>query len=100
MVAELPVIGARVDAEAHRRARTGSPMAAQGGNPAVTQLAERKGNNRAGAWAQEAGKRAMDIALAVVLIVVMTPLLLLLWCLVRSTSAGPAFFRQERSAVT
>ena len=45
---------------------------------------------------QEAVKRALDIALASVLIVIMTPLLLLLWCLVRSTSAGPAFFRQER----
>ena len=41
-------------------------------------------------------KRALDIALASVLIIVASPLLLLLWCLVRSTSAGPAFFRQER----
>ena len=41
-------------------------------------------------------KRALDIGLASVLIVRRGPLLLLLWCLVRSTSAGPALFRQER----
>jgi lipopolysaccharide/colanic/teichoic acid biosynthesis glycosyltransferase len=45
---------------------------------------------------QEAVKRALDIALASLLLVVTSPLLLLLWCLVRSTSAGPALFRQER----
>lgn len=45
---------------------------------------------------QEAVKRALDILLGSVLLVVASPLLLLLWCLVRSTSAGPAFFRQER----
>jgi lipopolysaccharide/colanic/teichoic acid biosynthesis glycosyltransferase len=36
------------------------------------------------------------MALASVLIVLAAPLLLLLWCLVRSTSTGPALFRQER----
>ena len=45
---------------------------------------------------QEAVKRALDIVLASMLLVVTSPLLLLLWCLVRSTSAGPALFRQER----
>jgi lipopolysaccharide/colanic/teichoic acid biosynthesis glycosyltransferase len=45
---------------------------------------------------EEVVKRALDIALASVLIVLAAPLLLLLWCLVRSTSAGPALFRQER----
>ena len=45
---------------------------------------------------QEAVKRALDIALASMLLIVASPLLLLLWGLVRSTSAGPAFFRQER----
>ena len=34
--------------------------------------------------------------LASVMLIVASPLLLLLWCLVRTTSAGPAFFRQER----
>ena len=45
---------------------------------------------------EEGVKRALDIVLASVLLAVASPLLLLLCCLVRSTSAGPAFFRQER----
>ena len=45
---------------------------------------------------QEAVKRALDAGLALVLIIVCGPLLLVLWSLVRVTSAGPAFFRQER----
>lgn len=61
----------------------------------MTDLAERKEINAPGSG-QEAGKRALDIALASVLIVISAPLLLLLWCLVRWTSAGPAIFRQER----
>jgi len=60
----------------------------------VTDLAERK-QPKAGPR-QEAVKRALDVALALLLIAVSWPLLLLLWCLVRATSAGPAFFRQER----
>jgi lipopolysaccharide/colanic/teichoic acid biosynthesis glycosyltransferase len=61
----------------------------------VTHLAERKETTAPG-LVQEVVKRALDIAVASVLIVIMAPLLLLLWCLVRWTSAGPAFFRQER----
>jgi lipopolysaccharide/colanic/teichoic acid biosynthesis glycosyltransferase len=61
----------------------------------VTDLAERKQLTKPGP-VQEAVKRALDVALALVLIAVSGPLLLLLWCLVRWTSAGPAFFRQER----
>jgi lipopolysaccharide/colanic/teichoic acid biosynthesis glycosyltransferase len=61
----------------------------------VTGLAARK-EITASRVGQEAVKRALDIALASVLLVVATPLLLLLWCLVRSTSTGPALFRQER----
>ena len=61
----------------------------------MTQLAARKKSTEPGPG-QEAVKRALDIALASVLIVTVAPLLLLLWCLVRLTSAGPAFFRQER----
>jgi lipopolysaccharide/colanic/teichoic acid biosynthesis glycosyltransferase len=61
----------------------------------VTDLAERKEITGPGPG-QEAVKRALDLALASVLIVIAAPLLLLLWCLVRSTSAGPALFRQER----
>jgi lipopolysaccharide/colanic/teichoic acid biosynthesis glycosyltransferase len=45
---------------------------------------------------QEAVKRALDIVIASVVLAATSPLLLLLWCLVRSTSAGPALFRQER----
>ena len=45
---------------------------------------------------QEAAKRGLDIVLGSVLIVAASVLLLLLWCLVRSTSSGPAIFRQER----
>ena len=61
----------------------------------MTQLAEGKESTEPG-QGQEAAKRALDIALASVLIVIAAPLLLLLWCPVRLTSAGPAFFRQER----
>jgi len=38
----------------------------------------------------------MDIVLSLVLIIIAAPLLLLLGLLVRSTSAGPALFRQDR----
>jgi lipopolysaccharide/colanic/teichoic acid biosynthesis glycosyltransferase len=38
----------------------------------------------------------MDIALSLSMIIIIAPLLLLLWCLVRMTSTGPALFRQER----
>ncbi len=61
----------------------------------MTDLAEKKRLREPGP-AQEAAKRALDVALALVLMAVSGFLLLLLWCLVRWTSAGPAFFRQER----
>lgn len=38
----------------------------------------------------------MDLAVSLALIILMGPLLLLLWLLVRLTSPGPALFRQER----
>jgi lipopolysaccharide/colanic/teichoic acid biosynthesis glycosyltransferase len=53
----------------------------------------------AGAWAdlrQESAKRALDVAICLVVLIVCGPLLLLLCCLVRWTSPGPALFRQER----
>jgi lipopolysaccharide/colanic/teichoic acid biosynthesis glycosyltransferase len=37
-----------------------------------------------------------DVVLSLALIVILAPLLLILWLLVRSTSAGPALFRQQR----
>lgn len=61
----------------------------------MTKLAERTETAASGPR-QEKVKRALDVALASMLIVIAAPLLLLLWCLVRSTSAGPALFRQER----
>ncbi len=42
-------------------------------------------------------KRAFDIALAVVLLVVLSPLLLVLVVAIRLSSQGPAIFRQERA---
>jgi lipopolysaccharide/colanic/teichoic acid biosynthesis glycosyltransferase len=61
----------------------------------VTELAERK-RTAAPQRGQEAAKRLIDLSLSLALIVMVSPLLLLLWCLVRLTSSGPAFFRQER----
>jgi lipopolysaccharide/colanic/teichoic acid biosynthesis glycosyltransferase len=61
----------------------------------VTDLAARK-EITAPRLGEEVVKRALDIALALALVVLAAPLLLFLWCLVRSTSAGPALFRQER----
>jgi lipopolysaccharide/colanic/teichoic acid biosynthesis glycosyltransferase len=61
----------------------------------VTDLAPAKQLSKPG-FGREALKRTLDVALASVLIAVSSPLLLLLWCLVRWTSPGPAFFRQER----
>jgi lipopolysaccharide/colanic/teichoic acid biosynthesis glycosyltransferase len=61
----------------------------------VTDLAERKGTTAS--WSvPEAAKRISDIALSLALIIIAAPLLLLLYVLVKSTSAGPALFRQER----
>ena len=61
----------------------------------MTDLAERKEATAPGPG-RDGVKRALDVALASALIVIVSPLLLLLWCLVRATSAGPALFRQER----
>src|SRR2546430_4381633 len=65
------------------------------GNLAVTGLAERK-ETTAHRPGDEAAKRMMDIVLSLALIIIAAPLLLLLGILVRSTSAGPALFRQDR----
>ena len=61
----------------------------------MTELAERK-RTAAPQRGQEAAKRLIDVALSLTLIVMTLPLLLLLCCMVRMTSSGPAFFRQER----
>ena len=44
----------------------------------------------------QAAKAILDFFGSLVGIVVLAPLLVLLWCLVRWTSAGPALYRQER----
>jgi lipopolysaccharide/colanic/teichoic acid biosynthesis glycosyltransferase len=44
----------------------------------------------------EAAKRALDIVVSLVALLALAPLLVALWLLVRSTSAGPGLFRQER----
>ena len=48
------------------------------------------------AWYRRAGKRWLDLLLAGAAVVVLSPLLAVLWVAVRSTSPGPALFRQER----
>jgi lipopolysaccharide/colanic/teichoic acid biosynthesis glycosyltransferase len=44
----------------------------------------------------ERAERVLDIAVSLTAILILAPLLVALWLLVRSTSAGPGFFRQER----
>ena len=61
----------------------------------MTDVAERKEATAYGPG-QAAVKRAVDVVVSSALIIFLAPWLLLLWCLVRSTSTGPAFFRQER----
>jgi exopolysaccharide biosynthesis polyprenyl glycosylphosphotransferase len=41
-------------------------------------------------------KRAIDIVVAAAALVVLTPLMAIVWALIRLTSPGPAIFRQER----
>jgi lipopolysaccharide/colanic/teichoic acid biosynthesis glycosyltransferase len=61
----------------------------------MTEVAERKRGAAQGAG-PETAKRAADLVLSLAAITALSPLLLLLWLLVRSTSSGPALFRQER----
>jgi lipopolysaccharide/colanic/teichoic acid biosynthesis glycosyltransferase len=44
----------------------------------------------------DAAKRVLDISVSAAALVVLAPLLGVLWLLVRLTSPGPGFFRQER----
>ncbi len=61
----------------------------------MTQLAARKGI-AAFRLGHDFAKRALDLAVALTLIVILAPALAVLMLLVRSTSAGPAVFRQQR----
>jgi len=59
--------------------------------------AGRDAPRRAGtARAQEVVKRALDLAVAAVLLLLLSPLLLVVALLVRATTPGPALFRQTR----
>ena len=51
---------------------------------------------RSGAWAQGAGKRAMDVVLAACGLIVLGIPLLVLGALVRATSPGPAVYGAQR----
>ena len=61
----------------------------------MTEVAERKRGTTQGPGPQTA-KRATDLVLSLIAVIALMPLLLLLWLLVRTTSSGPALFRQER----
>jgi lipopolysaccharide/colanic/teichoic acid biosynthesis glycosyltransferase len=56
------------------------------------QRRQQSGPGRSG----DVAKRALDIVLSVAALVILAPLLVALWLLVRSTSPGPGLFRQER----
>src|SRR5579859_5515204 len=45
---------------------------------------------------RRAGKRALDAAVSAMMLVVISPLLLIVCALVKLTSPGPVFYRQER----
>ncbi len=47
-------------------------------------------------WYRRKGKRRLDLVLSVTGLVLLSPLLLALWLLVRCSSRGPVLFRQER----
>jgi lipopolysaccharide/colanic/teichoic acid biosynthesis glycosyltransferase len=61
----------------------------------MTEVAERKRGTTQRPGPQTA-KRATDLVLSLIAVIALMPLLLLLWLLVRTTSSGPALFRQER----
>ena len=61
----------------------------------MTRLAERERSSRL-TLGHDAGKKALDVSLSLALIIILAPLLLLLYFLVRATSAGPGLFRQKR----
>jgi lipopolysaccharide/colanic/teichoic acid biosynthesis glycosyltransferase len=62
----------------------------------VPQLAGQRPGGTTRRARQEAAKRTLDVLGSLAGIVVLAPFLVLLWCLVRWTSPGPATYRQER----
>jgi lipopolysaccharide/colanic/teichoic acid biosynthesis glycosyltransferase len=73
---------------AHRGREQPAPA---GGHPPRTPRPDRPPRVRG-----EAAIRALDIAVALVALLMLAPLLAVLWLLVRSTSPGPGLFRQQR----
>lgn len=47
-------------------------------------------------WCMSSGKRCFDLLLSLPLLLLLTPLLLIVACVIRLTSKGPALFLQER----
>jgi len=86
---------------AHRMARRMDPIL-QFGSPVRTEelVLHRIRATRVSEVNWRAGwKRAIDVALSVVALVVLSPLMLLVAALIKVTSPGPVFFRQERIGV-
>jgi lipopolysaccharide/colanic/teichoic acid biosynthesis glycosyltransferase len=62
----------------------------------MTELAGKRSARITRRVGQDAVKRVLDVVGSLAGMVALSPLLVALWCMVRWTSAGPAFFRQER----
>jgi lipopolysaccharide/colanic/teichoic acid biosynthesis glycosyltransferase len=64
----------------------------------MTSLADSRSGTALG-FGYDVAKRLLDIAVSLALVAILAPLTLALLALVRSTSAGPALFRQERLGI-
>ena len=64
-------------------------------NPSAIDISEVRTTSGHGLY-RRAGKRALDAGLSATMLVVMSPLLLLVCALVKLTSPGPIFYRQQR----
>jgi lipopolysaccharide/colanic/teichoic acid biosynthesis glycosyltransferase len=62
----------------------------------MTELTQWRPRDAARQAGQAAAKRAVDVIGSLAAITVLAPVMAVLWCLVRWTSAGPALYRQER----
>jgi lipopolysaccharide/colanic/teichoic acid biosynthesis glycosyltransferase len=62
----------------------------------VTEIVKTPSQAAKAGLGSDVAKRALDIVVASVALVILGPAIALMACLVRWTSAGPAFFRQER----
>jgi lipopolysaccharide/colanic/teichoic acid biosynthesis glycosyltransferase len=64
-------------------------------HPSVIEVNEVRPDSTHGLY-RRTGKRALDVAMSAMMLVVMSPLLLIVCALVKLTSRGPVFYRQER----